>query len=302
MPNPRWWAFEDARTSFADIRADTTDLAKLLFTEFGLVYSNDWFLVPCDLPARTVASVGGLAVTNVFGERLWIDPAGAGAGEDWRRWTIFTLDVTGGAGTAADASLLLLPVVPKTSESQPIEEVLLVRDEMANMVWGIERTVPVASGDGRRGAETAAESLAWRQRLVAPAPVVPPAAPIRYRVMSTVPENWIPFIPVHVEGSNREIQLQRAAMPRILGSDTQKVRPRTSVLRVGLDAVPAEPYLLHEEEVPRAGTKVSVSYRRTRWTGGRVVIWLAARRETGRGEASSGLAFDLLVPTKAPPA
>jgi hypothetical protein len=140
------------------------------------------------------------------------------------------------------------------------------------------------------------------QRLMAPAPVVPPAAPIRYRVMSTVPENWIPFIPVHVEGSNREIQLQRAAMPRILGSDTQKVRPRTSVLRVGLGAVPAEPYLLHEEEVPRAGTKVSVSYRRTRWTGGRVVVWLAARRETWRGEASSGLAFDLLVPTEAPPA
>jgi hypothetical protein len=302
MPAPRWWAFEDARTSFADIRADTTDLAKLLFTEFGLVYSNDWFVVPCDLAAGMVASVGGLAVTNVFGERLWIDPAGSGTDEDWQRWTIFTLDVAGEAQTAADISLLLLPVVAKTSEGQPLEEVLLVRDEMANMVWGIERTVPVATGDGRRGAETAAESLAWRQRLAAPGAVVPPAAPIRYRVMNTVPEHWIPFVPVHVAGSNREIQLQRAAMPRILGDDIQRVLPRTSLLRVGLDSVPADPYLVHEEAVPRAGTKLTVSYRRTRWTGGRVVVWLAARRETGRGEASSGLAFDLLAPTETSPA
>ena len=44
-----------------------------------------------------------------------------------------------------------------------------------------------------------------------PAPV-PAAAPIRYRVMGAVPENWIPFIPVHVDGSNRDIQIQRARM------------------------------------------------------------------------------------------
>ncbi len=26
MPNTRWWAFEDSRTNFGDIRPDTTDL------------------------------------------------------------------------------------------------------------------------------------------------------------------------------------------------------------------------------------------------------------------------------------
>jgi hypothetical protein len=29
--------------------------------------------------------------------------------------------------------------------------------------------------------------------------------------MTTVPENWIPFVPVHVDGDNREVQLQRSA-------------------------------------------------------------------------------------------
>ena len=46
MPNTRWWAFEDGKTNFGDIDAATTDLAKLMFLEFALVYSNDWFVIP----------------------------------------------------------------------------------------------------------------------------------------------------------------------------------------------------------------------------------------------------------------
>ena len=34
------------RTNFGDVKPDTTDLAKLLLIEFGLVYANDWFLDP----------------------------------------------------------------------------------------------------------------------------------------------------------------------------------------------------------------------------------------------------------------
>ena len=46
MPNTRWWAFEDRRTNFGNVRPDTTDLGKLLLLEFGLVYANDWFVLP----------------------------------------------------------------------------------------------------------------------------------------------------------------------------------------------------------------------------------------------------------------
>jgi hypothetical protein len=55
MPNTRWWAFEDRKTNFGDIDASTTDLAKLLFMEFALVYANDWFVIPYTLPAGAVA-------------------------------------------------------------------------------------------------------------------------------------------------------------------------------------------------------------------------------------------------------
>ena len=302
MPNARWWAFEDGRTNFGDVGADTTDLGKLLFLEFALIYGNDWFLMPVDLPVGCVARVEGLAVTNVFGERLWIEPAGAGADDDPRRWAMFGLDWAGLEERAADSSLLLLPTVPKVHDGPPLEEVALIRDEVANMVWGIERTVPLATGEGRRGAEAAAETLAHRTRLAAATPggAPPPAAPVAYRAMQAPPEHWIPFVPVQVPNDVREIQLQRAALPRIIegAGAPERVRPRTTLLREGLDGASPASYYLHEEEVPRAGTQVSLAYQRTRWRDGRVVVWLAARRGSGRGEGSSGLAFDQLVETR----
>jgi hypothetical protein len=72
-----------------------------------------------------------------------------------------------------------------------------------------------------------------------------------------------------VPGDVREIQLQRAAMLRLLEGDPdpQPIRPRKSLLREGLDA--GEKYLLHEEEVPRAGVHVSQALARVRARDGR---------------------------------
>jgi hypothetical protein len=298
MPNTRWWSFEDARTNFGDIDASTTDLAKLMFLEFALVYANDWFVVPYTLPAGTIASVRGVAVTNVFGERFWIESADAGADADWQRWSMFTINVTGEPGAAADPSLLLLPTVPKVEQGPAVEDVWLIRDEVANMVWGVEMTVPMADGSAVAGRETARQTRAFFEAAAAGGPVTAPSpsAPVRYTVMTTVPEHWIPFLPVHVEASNREIQLQRAALPReIEGAPppAPRVQPRTALLRQGLDA--GQTYFIHEEEVPRAGARVYQTFERTRWTDGSVHVWLRVRRQTGRGEGSSGLAFDQLI-------
>jgi len=117
--------------------------------------------------------------------------------------------------------------------------------------------------------------------------------------MTSVPENWIPMIPVHVPNDNRTIQLQRGALLRIIEGDPDTtpdpVRPRTFLLREGLDQAPPGKYIIHEEEVPRAGTRAFRSYRRTRWRDGRPWVWLAVRKQTGRGEKSSGLAFDQIL-------
>jgi hypothetical protein len=296
MPNTRHWAFEEGATNFGDINPDTPDIPKLLLIEFGLVFANDWFLLPIDLPVGSLTAIRGLAVTNVFGERFWVEPAVTAA--QFQNWRMFRLTSKG----ASDDRLFVPATTPTGLESSPVEAVACVRDEVSNMVWGIETVVQLADGSSRRGREVALELHAKYQAAVVAAPHVGPEndAKIKYTLMTSVAEHWIPFIPVHIEGDNRQIQLQRAAMPRLLegeeGVIPAKIVPRTRLLREGLDKVPAAWYYVAEEEIERAGTIVETRWQRCRWRGGRVVTWLGHHRTTGRGETSSGLAFDTLVP------
>jgi hypothetical protein len=308
MPHTRWWRFEDGQTNFGDIKPDTTDLNKLMLIEFGLVYANDWLLLPVTLQTGSLCNIKGLVVCNVFGERFWIEPAAKGRDEDPQRWTMYSLNVAGHANVPADLSMLVAPAVPKILEGKPLEEAYLIRDEVANMVWGVETQIVLPSGDAKPGREAALQMQRHYQRIVAfenigttPPVTVEPVAAIRYQLMNSVPENWIPFIPVHKDNDKREIQLQRASMPRIIEGDrkpVEKIKPRTALLREGLSANPPLPYFIHEEEVSRAGARVYQSFQRTRWYGGRVVTWLGVRKQTGRGEGASGLAYDQVVPTK----
>lgn len=180
MANPSWWSFEDSRVNFGAVTPDTTDLAKLLLLDFALLYTNDWFLIPVPLAAGAIAEVQGLVVTNVFGERLGIDAAGQAQEHAWQRWRMFRLDQAGGIrARRSDQALLMLPTVPKVQEGMPIEEFTLIRDEMANTVWGIESTVPLVHGLGRAGSGAAAETRAFHQRAVGTPP--PCGAPPRER-------------------------------------------------------------------------------------------------------------------------
>jgi hypothetical protein len=302
MPDPRWWALEDRKTDFGSVKPSTTDLAQLLLMEFALVYADDWFVLPFRVPSGSLARIDGMAVTNTFGERLWITPAGTGSEQDWHRWAMFQINSTNPAQASSDPSLFLPPAAIRILEGASLEEVELARDEVANMVWAIERTVPSVTGVGRSGRDEAREILQYHARLAANAVAPVFQAGIAYQAMTSVPEHFIPFVPVHVPGSLREIQLQRSRMLRIIEGDAlppEKVPPRTTLMRQGLDETPKQPYFLHEEEVPRAGIVVTQSFRRTRWKGGETYVWLAVQKQSGRGERSSGLAFDAIVNAQA---
>jgi hypothetical protein len=75
-----------------------------------------------------------------------------------------------------------------------------------------------------------------------------------------------------------------------------QVRPRTDILRYGLndDDSQSDPYDLYEEEVPKAGVQVMASYQRARWYNGKIFNWYGRRKQTGRGQGSSGLRFDTI--------
>jgi len=297
MPNVRWWAFEDRRTDFGRLRAGTTDIAQLMLAEFGLIYGTDWSVLPYNLEAGSLCAIRGIVVTDVFGLRTFIRPA-LDEGEATQHWNLYKLTL---AGTAleVDHRLFLPPAIGKMQEGKPIEKVLLARDEMANMVWGVEQIIPGIFGTGVNGFEAAtALSNYFLQNNTRPEIATQPnEAKIQFRLGTSVPENWIPFIASRKPGSKREIRLQRASMPRLTdGFPDSRVEPRGQILRTGLDESTPKSYFIHEEEVSRAGCLVTRSYQRTRWFDGRVFTWLGRRKQTGKGEGASGLQFDQVVP------
>jgi hypothetical protein len=296
MPNVRWWEFEDRKTDLGNLQASTSELATLILAEFGLIYGNDWGLVPYDLPVGSLAEVLGVVVTDVFGVRTLVRPAADTAGSDRQRWGMYYLSQLGDEADRVDQRLFLPPATPKLQESTPLERVILTRDEMANMVWGVEDIIPGIADGGVNGFEAAVDLERYLQEPLEPTELET-SAQIRYRLGTRVPENWIPFIPVHAPKDNRDIRLQRAAMPRLIpGTPDTPVEPRGVILRSGLDQEPRQPYFIHEEEVPRDSAIVTRTYQRARWQDGRVVTWMGRRKRTGRGQGSSGIEFDQIVP------
>ena len=297
MPNVRWWEFEDRRTDFGSIRASTSDVPLLLLAEFGLIYGNDWTVVPYNLEVGSLADIRGIIVSDVFGVQTLIRPAGQGQQMDWQKWSMYNL----ARANQVDNRLFLPPSVAKVYESKPIEKVILARDEVANLVWGVEETIPGIAGSGVDGFETG-KMLSSYFAANEPEPEITRVsneAKIQYLLGNTVPENWIPFIATHLPGSNRQIRLQRGSMPRLPNVISNSViTPRGEILREGLDQ--NQPYFVHEEEVPRAGVIVTRKYQRVRGPNGEVFTWIGRRKETGRGEGASGLVFDQVVPLEQP--
>lgn len=319
MPNPRWWEFEDGSIDLGNINADTTDIAKIILTQFALIFSNDWFVVPFSVPVGSMIRVKGLVVTDVFGQKTFVEAANQGKSDDWASWGMFNLSIEQKdkeqAPIPADTRLFFPPTVTKIQEGNAISSVNLMRDEMANTVWGVEETIPSHLGTGRDGHAAAVELTALLNDYSPPVPATPSHedAVLTYEIGNTVPENWIPFVPRHIPGQNRAIMLQRASMPRLFDGVFSAVRPQTDILRPGIKRIPAKeiwpfvnsegdkqptPYFVNEEEVSKVGATVSSAFQRTRWYNGAVHNWYGRRKTIGRGEGASGLRYDTVKPVK----
>jgi hypothetical protein len=271
MPKPRYWMMEESQTDFGKIDTSATGLLHLLLAEFGLIYSNDWFMLPYPLTTNTLCEVKNIVVTDVFGEHILIRPAGKGSESTWQRWAMFHHTDLNNAQRNSNL-FYLAPSVYKSLNGDPLEQINFLRDEMVNMVWAVEKIVPSQAGKGVR-----ADEMTLKDKET-PRPLG--LAPIRYVLGTTVPENWIPFIPVHIDGNTREIRLQRASMPGATGGLGNIVKEKPA------------PYYINEEEVPRSGIIVKQYFRRARGISGKSILWLAREKKVGRGEGWSNLKFD----------
>lgn len=161
MPDDRWWQFENRLVDLGNVDTAKTELGKLILTEFALVHSNDWFIIPVELTPGSLTEVTSLKVVDSFGLEHTIAPAD----DPENRWTLFALSESPRRASTPPfhSNLLFLPPsLSHLQESAPIEETLFLKDEMANMVWAVEKTLPDLLGRPKPGYEL---YLAGRRRV-----------------------------------------------------------------------------------------------------------------------------------------
>lgn len=298
MPHTRWWAFEDRETHFGNLTRDVTGLAHLMMMQFGLLYADDWFVIPLELEHGTVTKIDKLIVTNVFGDKETLLRAETPGEIEIDRWDLFSL-----SGAPSGDFLFLPPAIGLREESLPIEEVRFLRDEGANLVWAVEDTVQNQLGRGVQGFEIDR----FRNRQSRPNPDNPgngdgnsqqtETPPPLYRLASTVPANWIPFVPVNMDENNFQIKLRQARMLRNEeGEETETIEPMSRILgeKNPQDETQRNLECIREETIPRSGIKVQLTKQRVRWINGETYVWWGRKVVPGQGEGSSGLRWDWL--------
>ena len=271
MPADRYWQFEDRQINLGALEVQPHDLARLLLVEFATVYGNDWLVVPVDVPLGSYTRVDEVSYTTTFDEQITVD-----RGDDIARSGTFRLFEVSIAGTNDTLpGLFVPPSVSGVLAGPPVEEVLFLRDEMANSAWAVERSVEGPGGDVRN-----------RRDEGYPPPFQPgadPNAELDYLLQTDVPAWWIPFLPYSTGYGT--IALAKGVMRR----DAHLVEPIGVVLR------PGEAMSLRDEEVPREGARLRRVPTVARRVDGSYTRWITRRMTPGRGEGASGLAFDVTI-------
>lgn len=283
MPAARFWEFEDAQVDFGSVDAGPTDLARMLLVEFALDYGNDWFVIPIEVDVGSLYQTRSLVITDTFGHRTLVKP-NSESGEPHSLWRMFELSHLRESGLTKPASnmFFLPPSLLNSLANRPIEEVLFLRDEMANLAWAVERVVE-SPAEGPLNRFEAYLEQKRRRDLESPQPTTMPQT-LRYRLTTEVPDYWVPLLPVLTD---QGLRLKRGAVLKTDGS-TEPVHALGRILETGRELS------LFEEEVPREGVRVTRSYQFTRWIDGSSHFWVGRRKGVGRGEGSSGLKFDSL--------
>jgi len=129
MPAPRWWELEDGDTDLSEVVADGAPLSRLMLAEFATVYGNDWFRLPIKTAVGTLSRITDLTVTDTFGVT---ETASAAIDDEWQ---LFAQELP----DHDEPGLFLPPTLATSWTGDPVEKVTFGRDELANLVFGIER-------------------------------------------------------------------------------------------------------------------------------------------------------------------
>jgi hypothetical protein len=173
MPARRYWELEDAAVHWPSLDAGPGDIGRILFIEFGLTFADHWLTVPLEVPAGSLTRVTSLIVTDTFGVRAQVSAAAdldrQRGSTAWRFLEVASATVAG--------PLVFIPPAAAALDGPTVEVIDFIRDDIADVVWAIDRTA--LGADGRP-----------RTIVATPAPAPPPGS---YRVGPTVDPSCHPY-------------------------------------------------------------------------------------------------------------
>ncbi|MBB2701483.1 UNVERIFIED_ORG: hypothetical protein GGI66_006204 [Rhizobium esperanzae] len=284
MPADRFWEMEDGLVDLGAVDAGPTDLARMLATEYAVIYSPDWYVVPVEFPVGSLARVERITVVDTFGVTTLAGTKDSQAEDKSGR--IFQLASTD--DPLADIPYLFIPPAALYGQqSLPLEDLLIERDEQANLAWIIQKSVLGAAGRSIPLDPGTPPPISYGEL---PAGAEEPD--MAYQVATWVPEGWIPLVQLTVDGEeaipgiNAPTILERGLL---LETDDYKLRTASGILAVDIDKI-------FEEEVRRDGLRLQLVDQLARWIDGSTHLWRGRQKKAGRGESYAGLSFDFTGP------
>lgn len=266
MPAPRLWQMEDGLVNFGLTDVQPNDLTRVAFLEYATIYGTDWLVAPIDLPRAALAQVTGVSYLTSFGEAFDVKCAG-----DGNRKGRFALYHMHGADNDTGDAFLIPPNSRTALDGEPREEVIFARDESANVVWAIERSIEGADGLAHdRSSEEPSGGIATR-------PVA--RADDAWTLEVLPPDYWIPMIPVPLRGMKGGFELRKGSFD---GTDRAAGRILSPV-----------PFVLKDEEVPREGIRLRRVTSVLRDEDGTLHRWTARQIGPAWGQESSRLEYDV---------
>ena len=304
QPEKRFFNFEDGKVNFAEIKPKITDLATLLLIQFSFVQSADWYMIPFPMKIGSISKIQKFTVIDTFGDEKEVKLAGYTSYEkeildnelEWDSWNAFMLSKAYLDNNRRNTQYFFLPpVISDYDLGVPHEEIKFLRDETANLTWAIEKKYRTLYGETINGYDHYFYHLnrLLKQTEDESAELILNGA-LKYTFMTSIPWNWIPFIPVHAselvpghEKDYKQIVYRRAALLNpLLGTP---IKPNSRLL----NEVQIR-YYVDESIIPRTGIIYTEQFQRTAWFTGREFLWLGRKKRVGTGEGSSGLRFDTI--------
>lgn len=281
-PAGRWWEIEDAAVDIGGYPPDSSHFATTLLIDLVTSHAVDWFMFPVDARVGHVLTLEDVQATDGFGRSYPLT-----APPDW--WLFRT------EGLPVQARVVWLRAMTPL-RGRALENVLLGRDEYANLLWAVERRLL-----GREVAPlsvSAAEELA--NPLKAPANRKNPGEVVKrftYVPGRDAAPYWHPYEldeRVDATGQTRRRFVQRRLADLSREEPALMPAARALTLRVG-EGAGETVHELEPSTIPSIGLVLERSYQLARDVDGQPRLWLQRQRTPVLAPPARNARFDVFA-------